>query len=109
MPRRSRRARDTEPSAGTARAQPPARAPRELPIVLDSGEHCEGAIEIRTVARHQATKVYRCPGCDLEIAIGLAHVVVVPQEDPSARRHWHARCWTRERTDRESAFRRRRA
>jgi hypothetical protein len=38
-------------------------------------------------------KPYRCPGCDLEVRPGMWHLVVVPQDDPDARRHWHERCW----------------
>jgi hypothetical protein len=38
-------------------------------------------------------KPYRCPGCDLEVRVGTWHLVVVPQDDPDARRHWHEGCW----------------
>ena len=41
-------------------------------------------------------KVYRCPGCDHEIRAGEGHEVVVPRNDPGARRHWHSGCWFRE-------------
>lgn len=49
-------------------------------------------------SRQRAVKVYRCPGCDHEIAIGVAHVVVWPAEgNPESgmedRRHWHTPCW----------------
>lgn len=51
--------------------------------------------ELRQVQPVDARKVYRCPGCNQEIAIGLGHVVVVPLHDPAGRRHWHASCWDR--------------
>ncbi len=41
-------------------------------------------------------KVYRCPGCDHEIRKGVSHLVVVPEDDPTERRHWHTECWRRE-------------
>ena len=43
-----------------------------------------------------STKVYRCPGCDHEIAPGTGHIVVWPADergDLADRRHWHAACW----------------
>ena len=45
------------------------------------------------VRRVYAEKAYRCPGCDLEVRVGTWHLVVVPQDDPDARRHWHEGCW----------------
>ncbi len=41
-------------------------------------------------------KPYRCPGCDHEIRPGVWHLVVVPEDDPNERRHWHEGCWKRE-------------
>ena len=41
-------------------------------------------------------KEYRCPGCDHVVRAGTWHLVVVPQDDVDARRHWHAECWKRE-------------
>jgi hypothetical protein len=55
-----------------------------------------GEVEVRPIAGAQATKAYRCPGCDHEVAVGTAHVVVIPRLDPDARRHWHRGCWERE-------------
>lgn len=47
-------------------------------------------------------KIYRCPGCDHEIAVGTSHVVAWPEEGSGlwvrgvqARRHWHTNCWNR--------------
>jgi hypothetical protein len=47
-----------------------------------------------------AQKVYTCPGCGLEVGVGIAHVVAWRADglfgeaaDVAARRHWHSRCW----------------
>ncbi|WP_188831342.1 ATP/GTP-binding protein [Nocardia camponoti] len=54
---------------------------------------------VRTVPGARAVKTYRCPGCDHEIAPGVAHVVAWAvdggEED---RRHWHQGCWNGRRT-----------
>ncbi|MDA8296493.1 MAG: hypothetical protein M0004_07910 [Actinomycetota bacterium] len=50
--------------------------------------------ELRSIQPVAATKAYRCPGCNQEIAVGVGHVVVVPLGDPTARRHWHHACWS---------------
>jgi hypothetical protein len=55
-----------------------------------------GEVEVRSIAGAQARKPYRCPGCDHEVAVGTVHVVVIPRDDPDARRHWHGGCWERE-------------
>jgi hypothetical protein len=54
---------------------------------------------VRRVQPYQATKTYRCPGCDHPIPPGTGHVVVVPRQAED-RRHWHCACW-----DREARFR----
>lgn len=51
---------------------------------------------VRTVPGSQATKFYRCPGCDHEIRPGVAHVVAWPEAElggADERRHWHNGCW----------------
>lgn len=51
---------------------------------------------VRDIAGSRATKIYRCPGCDQSIAVGVAHVVVWPEDDFGGgedRRHWHRGCW----------------
>ena len=53
------------------------------------------AFEVRHVQPYQATKAYRCPGCDLEIRPGEGHKVVVPRTGSDGHRHWHTGCWTR--------------
>lgn len=50
-------------------------------------------LEVRRVQPYQATKEYRCPGCNHTIPPGTGHVVVVPVDAPDLRRHWHAACW----------------
>jgi hypothetical protein len=52
-------------------------------------------VDVRHVQPYQAEKTYRCPGCDHEIRPQEAHEVVVPRNDPDARRHWHSGCWFR--------------
>jgi hypothetical protein len=52
-------------------------------------------ITVRHVQPYEATKPYRCPGCDHDIPRGLGHEVVVPVEAPDERRHWHTGCWYR--------------
>ena len=53
------------------------------------------AAEVRKIQPYQATKIYRCPGCNQEIARGIGHVVVVPLGRTDERRHWHQSCWSR--------------
>lgn len=48
---------------------------------------------VRFVQPFQATKQYQCPGCNNDIVSGMGHVVVVPDEAPDLRRHWHRPCW----------------
>jgi len=55
----------------------------------------EGDLEVRHVQPYEATKAYRCPGCDHEIPPGTGHEVVVPLAAPELRRHWHTSCWSR--------------
>ncbi|HZN74952.1 MAG TPA: hypothetical protein VFC00_25230 [Micromonosporaceae bacterium] len=56
----------------------------------------DGDWRVRAIPGGAATKVYRCPGCDQEIGVGVAHVVAWPidrQGDEADRRHWHSACW----------------
>ncbi|ASR37772.1 hypothetical protein BAY61_25320 [Prauserella marina] len=60
----------------------------------ESGD--DGEWLVRTVPGAQATKTYRCPGCDHEIRPGVAHVVAWPADEAGSvadRRHWHRSCW----------------
>ena len=54
-------------------------------------------VTVSLVQPYAARKVYRCPGCEGTIEIGEGHLVVVPDEAPDLRRHWHRACWHRER------------
>lgn len=80
MPRKNRRAPDPE----IARIRPRGEAP--LWAVTPG-------FDVRHVG---GEKAYRCPGCDHEIRAGIWHLVVVPQDEPDDRRHWHTECWRRE-------------
>nr|WP_051386206.1 hypothetical protein [Actinokineospora inagensis] len=60
----------------------------------------DGDWQVRHIPGAQATKVYRCPGCDHEIQPGTPHVVAWPAQDYGSveeRRHWHKNCWARRR------------
>ncbi|MEI7592878.1 MAG: hypothetical protein WCK41_06610 [Actinomycetes bacterium] len=53
----------------------------------------DGKVEVRRVQPYEANKVYACPGCGRDIAIGQGHVVAVPTAEADLRRHWHHGCW----------------
>jgi len=56
----------------------------------------DGEWIVRTVPAAQATKTYRCPGCDHEVRPGVGHLVAWPADefgDVEDRRHWHNGCW----------------
>src|SRR5579872_5998415 len=59
----------------------------------------DGDWVVRPVAGANSTKLYRCPGCDQEIAPGTPHIVAWPADTivagPAERRHWHRPCWER--------------
>jgi hypothetical protein len=82
MPRKNRRASEGAP-------QPTPRMPQSAaPLwALAPG------FDVRRVF---GDKPYRCPGCDLEVRTGQWHLVVVPQDVPDERRHWHEGCWRTE-------------
>jgi hypothetical protein len=75
------------------RSSPPLPQARRIEIGTDGFEY-----EVQPLPAARASKIYRCPGCDHEIVIGTAHLVVWPAEmgDSAAddRRHWHTSCWT---------------
>lgn len=52
-----------------------------------------GPLQIRRVQPYEAHKDYSCPGCGRTIMRGTGHYVVVPDEAPDLRRHWHRGCW----------------
>ncbi|MFV2001101.1 MAG: hypothetical protein ACC654_12130 [Acidimicrobiia bacterium] len=51
---------------------------------------------VHPIQPYQAIKTYACPGCTSTIEPGVGHVVVVPEETPDLRRHWHRGCWYKE-------------
>jgi hypothetical protein len=60
----------------------------------------DGAFNVQSQSAGSAQKVYRCPGCALDIAPGTAHLVVWradglfgEADDLAGRRHWHTHCW----------------
>ncbi|MCU1353461.1 MAG: hypothetical protein JWM05_2670 [Acidimicrobiales bacterium] len=53
----------------------------------------DGAVTVQRIQPYQATKTYRCPGCNQDIPAGTGHLVVVPEQAPEDRRHWHHGCW----------------
>jgi hypothetical protein len=86
MPRKHRSARD--------RAAPP---PPPDPDAARSGIAPYWAqVPGSEVRWNISSKQYRCPGCDHMIRPGLQHLVVVPDDDPETRRHWHTNCWQTE-------------
>jgi len=82
MPRRHRAARE----------RPVPQPPRPLGGVAPAWAQFDG-VSVRQVT---GKKVYRCPGCLQNIRVGVLHLVVIPDEDPGERRHWHTECWRRE-------------
>jgi hypothetical protein len=48
---------------------------------------------VSLVQPYAARKRYLCPGCHGWIEAGVGHLVVVPDEAPDLRRHWHRACW----------------
>ena len=84
MPRRNRRDHGRPADVGAAMGAAHA----------ESG--ADGDWLVRSVPGSQATKMYRCPGCDHEIQPGIPHVVAWPAGETGSvadRRHWHRACW----------------
>ncbi|MEJ6019353.1 ATP/GTP-binding protein [Corynebacterium sp. H113] len=102
MPRRNRRSSGSKKRDGSKGGS----APRPLPSFGSSfqstrteagpGRLSNEDFHVRNISSGQATKWYRCPGCDQEIPPGVAHVVAWPVEyggRADDRRHWHTNCW----------------
>ena len=58
---------------------------------MDEGS--DGPLTVQRVQPYQARKTYVCPGCNQDIPPGLGHLVIVPEQAPDLRRHWHHGCW----------------
>lgn len=82
MPRKNRRS----PESKRSQEAPFARSDAPLWALLPG-------FDVRHVG---GQKEYRCPGCDHIVREGAWHLVVLPDGDPEARRHWHTECWRRE-------------
>jgi hypothetical protein len=81
MPRKNRR--QSESRRPTSGAQDPS--------LIDGPD---GPVRVRRIPGASAEKIYRCPGCDLEIQPGTPHVVAWADDgDGDDRRHWHTGCW----------------
>jgi hypothetical protein len=76
----------------------------DLSRVLTGRLHTEskrdGLWNVQPLAAASASKYYVCPGCSLDIAPGVAHLVawradglMGEADDVAARRHWHTHCW----------------
>jgi hypothetical protein len=79
-PRRARRRDDTPP-------------PLRAGAIPMSESQPDGEWIVRPVSGSGAGKLYRCPGCDQEIAPTLAHIVAWRPGDEGNRRQWHTPCW----------------
>jgi hypothetical protein len=53
-------------------------------------------VTVTPVQAYAARKEYLCPGCETTIGPGIFHLVVVPDDTPDLRRHWHQGCWHKE-------------
>ncbi|WP_213456087.1 hypothetical protein [Rhizomonospora bruguierae] len=86
MPRRNRR-----DDAGQPLDQDLARRGVQAVQAWSDGEWL-----VRAIPGKASVKTYRCPGCQQEVAPGVAHVVAWPADgrgDATDRRHWHSGCW----------------
>jgi hypothetical protein len=89
VPRRNRPGRRSD-------GGPPERDLRAATGWARAESRADGDWLVRTVPGAQATKFYRCPGCDHEIRPGTPHIVVWPADETGSvadRRHWHRTCW----------------
>ncbi|MEX1249174.1 MAG: hypothetical protein WEA57_00640 [Acidimicrobiia bacterium] len=53
-------------------------------------------VTVSPIQPYAARKEYICPGCSHSIPAGTYHLVVVPDDAPDLRRHWHQGCWHKE-------------
>lgn len=90
MPRSNRRRDDGEPLD----------LERVLAGRLRTETRRDGVWNVQPQSAAAAVKVYACPGCGQDIAVGVAHLVawradgiMGEADDLAGRRHWHAHCW----------------
>ncbi len=62
-------------------------------LIPGIGLYADAEITVRPVRGSQALKRYDCPICNQAIAVGTPHTVVVPNDAPDHRRHFHTACW----------------
>ena len=86
---------------GRRNRREPEPEPRELRLggMRKIETHPDGQWAVQQMSGASATKPYPCPGCNQQIAIGVAHIVAWPyferdvDEALEERRHWHTICW----------------
>jgi hypothetical protein len=64
-------------------------------LIVGMGTFSDAELTVRKVTGALTTKRYDCPLCNQAIEIGTPHVVVIPNESPDLRRHFHTPCWNR--------------
>ncbi len=62
-------------------------------LIPGIGTYADDQLSVRNVRGDQAVKRYDCPICNQTIAVGVPHVVVVPNDALDHRRHFHTPCW----------------
>jgi hypothetical protein len=77
------------------RRKPPEEEERGFSLDLEAS--APPGWQARAIAPARAVKEYRCPGCNQQIRLGVAHVVAWKESDEEGRRHWHTPCWSRAR------------
>jgi hypothetical protein len=55
----------------------------------------DGDFSVRRVSGSSDGRVFRCPGCDQELASSMPHTVAWPEGRLDDRRHWHTACWAK--------------
>ncbi|HEY5223308.1 MAG TPA: hypothetical protein VIJ18_09725 [Microbacteriaceae bacterium] len=102
MPRSNRpRGRKLPPGHTTSQADEEELSLNHLMSGWRRTEHRRGFVwNVQPVSSAHAVKTYVCPGCELEIDPGVAHLVAWRADgvlgdasDIAARRHWHTHCW----------------
>jgi hypothetical protein len=64
-------------------------------MIIGMGTYSDAELSVRRIMGQSATKRYDCPLCNQHIERGTPHVVVVPNDAPELRRHFHTPCWKR--------------
>ena len=85
------------PRANRRRADPPRPLGGLSGAVTTSESFAGRTWSVRRISGASSQRVYRCPGCQADIAVGLPHVVVWPADGLGSleqRRHWHTACWS---------------